>query len=342
MKKVLITGNLGYIGIILTEELLKENYDVVGIDTNYYNDELLFDIEFSKEFKQVKKDIRKINLNDLKGIDTVIHLAALSNDPLGMIDPQLTEIINHQTTIQLAQLAKRAQVSQFIFSSSCSVYGQSGATPLTETSKTAPISAYAISKVKSELDLSQIADEDFSPVCLRNATAYGISPSMRFDLVVNNLIGWAYSTKKIKILSDGKGWRPIVHIRDIANAFIAVLKAPTDIIHNEIFNVGINSENYQVKDIAQNIKDVMTNCTIQIVGQDNPDQRSYIVNFDKIQKLKHFKPQWNLQKGIQEIYNRFDSLKLTYDIFQKRNFTRLKQITYLLENHLIDHELYWT
>ena len=342
MEKILVTGNQGYIGTILTEELLKNDYEVIGIDTNFYYDSKFNDFNLSGEIKQIKKDIRNIIIDDLKGIDAIIHLAALSNDPLGELDTKLTDIINFQSSIKLAKLAKKAKISRYLFSSSCSIYGGAKNEKLTENSPLNPLSSYAVSKVNVENGLSKLADRKFSPVYLRNATAFGISPNMRFDLVVNNLMGWGYTTKEIKILSDGKAWRPNVHIRDIANAFIAVLKAPRDEIHNEVFNVGQNSENFQVKDIAQEINKVMKDCEIKILGKDNPDQRNYNVNFDKIKdRLKYFRPKWTLNKGIIELFKVFKKVNLTYDTFQSKTFTRLKQLKYLLENKLIDKNLFW-
>ena len=321
--KILITGNLGYIGNILTEELLKEDYKIIGFDTLFYGDKNLYEFKFSREFQQIKKDIRDIELKEIKGVDSIIHLAALSNDPLGEINPNLTNDINFLSSLRLAKLAKKANVSRFLFSSSCSIYGETKEEMLNESATMKPLSAYAHSKVNLERELSKLADNTFSPVYLRNGTVYGISPNMRFDLVVNNLMGWAYTTKIIKILSDGRAWRPIVHIRDIANAFIAALKAPIDVIHNEAFNVGINSENFQVKEMAHEINKLMNDCEVKIMGKDNPDQRNYIVNFDKInQKLKHYKPKWNLKKGIKELYDLFEEINLDFDTFQYRNYTR--------------------
>lgn len=340
--KILITGNLGYIGNILTEELLKEDYKIIGFDTLFYGDKNLYEFKFSREFQQIKKDIRDIELKEIKGVDSIIHLAALSNDPLGEINPNLTNDINFLSSLRLARLAKKANVSRFLFSSSCSIYGETKEEMLNESATMKPLSAYAHSKVNLERELSKLADNTFSPVYLRNGTIYGISPNMRFDLVVNNLMGWAYTTKIIKILSDGRAWRPIVHIRDIANAFIAALKAPIDVIHNEAFNVGINSENFQVKEMAHEINKLMNDCEVKIMGKDNPDQRNYIVNFDKInQKLKHYKPKWNLKKGIKELYNLFEEINLDFDTFQYRNYTRIKQLKYLIENKLIDDNLHW-
>ncbi len=342
MEKILITGNLGYIGTILSEELLKQGFNIVGIDTHFYRSKKLQEFEFCKEFLQVYKDIREIRIEDLKDVDSIIHLAALSNDPLGKLNPDLTNDINFKASLELAKLAKQAGVKRFLFSSSCSIYGETNNEQLNENDSMNPLTAYAKSKVKLEHGLSKLADDRFSPCYLRNGTAYGISPNMRFDLVINNLIGWAYTTKEIKILSDGKAWRPIVHIKDISNAFIAVLKAPIEIIHNEAFNVGMNSENYQVKTMATEIQNLMNDCEIKILGKNNPDSRNYIVNFDKIKKdIKHFKPKWNLKKGIKELYELFNEIDLSFKEFEDKNFTRIKQLNYLIENKLINDNLYW-
>ncbi|MFX1311066.1 MAG: NAD-dependent epimerase/dehydratase family protein [Promethearchaeota archaeon] len=342
MGKILITGNLGYIGTVMTEVFLKEGYDIVGLDTNFYRDKKLISFEFSKEFIQLFKDIREIKLEDLKGIDTIVHLAALSNDPIGELNPELTNEINYLGSLRLAKLAKKSGVSRFLFSSSCSIYGQTKNEKLDENSPMNPLSAYARSKVDLENALLRLSDNSFSPIYLRNGTTYGVSPNMRFDLVVNNLTGWGFSTKIVRILSDGRAWRPIVHIEDISNAFLAVLRAERDIIHNEAFNVGINSENYQVKDIAEEIHKQMKNCEVKILGKDNPDQRNYIVNFDKInKKLKLFKPKWTLERGIRELIETFENINLDYETFQSKNFTRLKQIKFLLQNKLINKDLYW-
>ncbi|MFX1310999.1 MAG: NAD-dependent epimerase/dehydratase family protein [Promethearchaeota archaeon] len=342
MERVLITGNLGYIGTIMTQDLLEEDYNVIGLDTNFYRDYNLIKHNFSKEYKQLFKDLREVTLEDFKGIDVVIHLAALSNDPLGKLNPKLTNEINFLSSLKMAKFAKKSGVSRFLFSSSCSIYGQTKDAQLTEDAPMNPLSAYAHSKVNLERELRKLAGVSFSPIYLRNGTAYGISPNMRFDLVVNNLAGWGFTTKEIKILSDGRAWRPIVHIKDISKAFIAALKAPKDVIHNEAFNVGINSENYQVKTIAKEIQNQMRDCEIKILGENNPDQRNYNVNFDKINtRLKSFKPQWTLEKGIKELINTFKEIDLDYEIFQNKNFTRLNQLKFLLKNNLIDDNLYW-
>lgn len=342
MEKILVTGNLGYIGMVLTQELLNENYEVIGLDTHFYRSSKFIDSKLNSEITQIFKDIRNIELNDLKGVDHLIHLAALSNDPLGELNPILTDQINYDASLRLAILAKKANISRFLFSSSCSIYGASENRALKETDVMNPLTAYARSKVKLENQLSTLADDSFSPTYLRNGTAYGISPNFRFDLVINNLMGWGYTTKEIKILSDGRSWRPIVHVRDISNAFIAALKAPIENVHNEAFNVGINSENYQVRTMANEINKIMTDCDVKILGEHNPDQRNYNVNFDKIKKkLKYFNPSWSLQKGIKEIYDAFQRVNLTFEMFQDKNYTRIKQLRYLLSSNQITEDLYW-
>jgi nucleoside-diphosphate-sugar epimerase len=342
MENILITGNLGYIGCILTEKLIKENYKITGIDTKFYSEDFFYDFKFSGEVQQIQKDIRNIDFDDLEGIDAIIHLAALSNDPLGKLNPKLTHKINYESSLRLAKLAKKKGIKRFVFSSSCSIYGDTGKAMLDEDSAMNPLTPYAKSKVDLENALKNLENKNFSPTFMRNGTAYGISPSMRFDLVVNNLMGWAYTTSEIKILSDGKAWRPIVHVKDIANAFLAVLKASKEKIHNQAFNVGINSENYQIKDIAKKIHQQMEKCKIRILGEDNPDQRTYIVNFDKIQEtLDHFNPEFNLEKGIKEIKETFENVNLNEELFKDKRFTRLEQLKYLINEDLIDHELFW-
>ena len=342
MESIIVTGNLGYIGIILTQDLLNEGYKVIGMDTDYYRDKKLIQFNIPKDILQLKKDIRHATIEDFHNVDAVIHLAALSNDPLGKINPELTNDINYLSSLRLAEMAKKANVSRFLFSSSCSIYGHTENKKLNENSPMKPLSAYAHSKVNLENALSKLADDKFSPVYLRNGTAYGISPNMRFDLVVNNLTGWGYTTKEIKILSDGRAWRPIVHIKDISNAFTAALKAPKEIIHNEAFNVGVNSENYQVKSMADEIHNQMKDCEVKILGENNPDQRDYNVNFDKIkEKLNDFKPQWTLKKGVKELIEIFEEINFDYEMFQNKNYTRLNQLKYLLENDKLDENLYW-
>lgn len=339
---ILVTGNNGYIGTILCKKLLEKGYKVIGLDNNYFEGCDLY--EFSLPIKkQIIKDLRDVDIDDLKGIDAVIHLGGLSNDPLGKINPELTYEINYKATMKLAKLAKKNGIERFLFSSSCSIYGVAyGNVALTEEAPPNPITAYAISKVKSEQGLSSLADKFFSPVFLRNGTAYGVSPKIRLDLVVNNLVCWAYTTGKINIMSDGSPWRPIIHVEDISIAFIAALEAPRDIVHNEVFNVGQNTENYRIRDIAEIVKKIVPNSEVKYTSGHGSDSRTYKVNFDKIkEKLKGFNPKWNLEKGAIELYEAFKKHNLTYEEFQSHRYIRLDHILYLIDNNKLDNNLSW-
>ena len=262
---------------------------------------------------------------------------------MGELKAELTDEINHKASVNLARLAKEAKVKRFIFSSSCSIYGMSGEEYIDENGKLGPITEYAKSKVRSEKEICGLADDSFSPVFLRNATVYGISPMMRLDLVVNNLSAWAHTTGKIKIMSDGTPWRPLIHIQDICKAFIATLKAPKELIHNQIFNVGKNDDNYQIKDIADTIKELMPKCSIEYTGEHGADSRTYRVDFSKIKRVlgKYFEPDWNLRKGIEDILNAYKETNLTKDNFLGNKFIRLKRINYLIDNRYIDNKFYW-
>jgi len=340
--RILLTGNNGYIGTILTEILLKKGYQVVGLDTNYYQGCQFCDSGF--KIKEIKKDIRKIEKNDLKDIDAIFHLAALSNDPLGVFAPEVTDEINFKATVRLAKLAKEAGIKRFVFASSCSMYGIAGDEAVTEDSPLSPVTAYAVSKVNSERALSEMADDNFSPVFLRPGTAYGISPMLRCDLVVNNLTAWAYTTGKIKIMSDGTPWRPVIHVEDFGRGFIAALEAPTGLVHNQAFNLGQNKENYQIKDIANAVKEVIPGCEIEYTHEHGSDSRTYKVSFDKINnKLKDFfHPEWILKKGIIQLYNAFKSYGLTYEEFMEEKYIRLNQVNKLVKEKKLNKELFWT
>jgi nucleoside-diphosphate-sugar epimerase len=340
----MISGNQGYIGKVMTKLMLKKGFEIVGLDTDYYYD---CDIEYTEKenthkIKQITKDVRDVNEKDFEGIDVVCHLAALSNDPLGELEPILTRNINHTASVNIAKLAKKMGVKRFLFSSSCSMYGISGEKHLTEESKLNPLTAYAKSKVDTERDISALADEEFSPVFLRNATAYGFSPRFRFDLVLNNLAGYAFTTGKITIKSDGTPWRPLVHIEDISRAFVAAIEAPVEVIHNQAFNVGQNKENYQIKNIANAVKNVIPGCEIEYTNEHGSDSRTYNVNFDKIHsKLPSFEPQWNITKGVIELYEAFKKCNLSYDEFMSRKYTRLKHLNYLIKSKKLNEGLYW-
>ncbi len=340
--KVVITGHKGFIGPLLVKLLLEQGHEVVGIDTNYFDESCEF-FSFNQEIEEVSKDIRDVTQEDLKGADAVCHLAALSNDPLGQCNPELTFELNYRASVQLAETAKKAGVGKFIYSSSCSMYGIAGEEALTEEAEFNPVTAYAKSKVLTEQNILPLADENFSVTTLRNSTAYGVSPKLRVDLVVNSLVGWASTTGEIKILSDGTPRRPLVHAEDIARAFIAVLEAPVGVVNRQAFNVGINSENYQIKEVAEMIQKKIPHCEIIITGEHGSDSRTYTVNFDKIYKLlPSFKPQWTVPKGIEQLLEYYEKYSLSQERFEGRYFIRLKQMQYLIDSEKINSaNLHW-
>jgi len=342
--RILVTGNLGYIGSVMTPMLAEAGYEVWGLDTGYFQDCVLPGQTISRRHlsKQIVKDVRAVNEHDLTKVDAIIHLAALSNDPLGELNPNLTEEINYLASVRLASMAKTAGISRFLFSSSCSLYGQGSGTGLTEESPFNPLTAYARSKVLTETSLSKLADKDFSPVYLRNATVYGLSPRIRLDLVVNNLTGWGFTTGQVRLLSDGTAWRPNVHIEDVCGAFLAALRAPRDIIHNQAFNVGVERDNFRIRDIADTVAKVVPDCKVSFAEGANPDSRSYNVSFKKINRLlPEFTPIWSLEKAVEALYRAFQRSSLSYADFEGRSYTRLKQLKYLMSSGLIDPNLYW-
>ena len=342
MQKIIVTGHTGFIGSLMVPLLLEKGYEVVGIDTKYFGQ----DCEFYppvKGFTEIIKDTRKLTEKDIEGAYAICHLAALSNDPLGDLDEQLTYDINHLASVEIAKMAKKVGVEKFIYSSSCSLYGiADGDVALDETADFNPVTAYAKSKVYSERDIVPMATDDFSVTFMRNSTAYGISPKLRIDLVVNNLVGWAVTTGQIKIMSDGTPWRPLVHAEDIARAFIAVIEAPKKVVNRQSYNVGLSSENFQIKDIAKMVGDVVPGCSVVITGEHGSDSRSYKVNFDKIARdLPNFKPKWTLKKGIEEVYEAYKKYGMDEDKFTGRYFIRLKQLQYHINNRHIDNKLFW-
>jgi nucleoside-diphosphate-sugar epimerase len=342
MRKIIVTGHNGFIGNLLVNLLIEKGYEVIGIDTNYYGKDCAF-YSFQPNIKEINKDIREIILSDIEGAFAICHLAALSNDPMGELNPGLTYEINHHASVKIAKIAKKTGVEKFIYSSSCSLYGMAGGeSALTEDAEFGPITAYAKSKVYSERDILPLGDKDFSVTFLRNATAYGASPKLRLDLVVNNLVGWAITTKQIRIMSDGSPWRPIVHAEDIARAFIAVIEAPKEVVNWQSYNVGLNSENYQVKDIADMVQKVIPACDVVFIGEHGSDSRTYKVNFDKIaNQLPNFKPTWNLKKGIEQLYESYQRLGMTNEKFNGRYFIRLKQLQYLMSENKLNNDLFW-
>jgi nucleoside-diphosphate-sugar epimerase len=339
--KVLVTGTEGYIGSLLSPMLMKSGHEVLAVDTGFYKVGWLYN-GANLTAKTLNKDIRHITAEDLDGIDAVIHMAELSNDPTGQLSPTITYEINHQGSVYLANLAKSAGVKRFIYTSSCSVYGVAESDYVTEESSVNPQTAYAECKTLVERDVRSIADDAFSPTFLRNATAFGASPRMRFDLVLNNLSGLAWTTKEIKMLSDGTPWRPLVHVLDICKAILCTLEAPRDIIHNQIFNVGDTHHNYQVKEIAAIVANIFPECALSF-GTPGEDNRSYRVSFDKINKyLPGFKCEWNARSGVEQLYDLFKQIKLTDEVFLSRGFTRLKQLEYLIETGQIDSGFFWS
>jgi nucleoside-diphosphate-sugar epimerase len=338
--KVLVTGTSGYIGSLLGPYLMERGHEVVGVDTGFYQEGWLYNAV--KQFPTwIMKDIRQITEEDLEGFDAVVHMAELSNDPLGQLNPEITYVINHQGSVALANMAKKAGVKRFVYTSSCSVYGIGSDDYRTEESDPAPITAYAKSKIMVERDVSCLANGEFSPTFLRNATAYGASPRMRFDIVLNNLSGLAWTTKEIKMTSDGQPWRPLVHVLDICQAIACSLEAPVEAVHNQILNVGDTEENYRVREIAEIVSNTFPGCQLTL-GRSDGDDRSYRVSFDKIKaKLPGFNPKWNAQKGAEQLHELFERIDMTDERFQFRAFTRIKQLQYLIQSNQLDKELFW-
>lgn len=340
--RILVTGDRGYIGTVLVPMLLQAGHDVVGLDSDLFRDCTFGDENSIAKYEMITKDIRDVDAGDLEGVDVVMHLAGLSNDPLGDYRPQLTGDINYLASVRLAELAKKAGVSRYIFSSSCSNYGAAGQDFIDESSALNPVTPYGESKVKVERAVTKLADDNFSPTYLRNATAYGVSPRLRFDLVLNNLTAWAFTTGQVYIKSDGTPWRPIVHIEDISRAFIAVLNAPREKIHNEVFNVGRTDENFQIREIASIVEAIVPGCKVEYAPDGEPDKRSYRVNCDKIrQVLPEFVPQWTTRKGVEELYNAYKKIGLTLEEFEGKRYKRIAHVKELIEAGHLSDDLRW-
>lgn len=339
--RILVTGHNGYIGTVLTPLLIAEGHTVVGLDNDLYERCTFGD--GVPQAPAIKKDIREVEPADLEGFEAIIHLAALSNDPLGNLNPDLTYAINHRASVKLAETAKRVGVSRFIFASSCSTYGAAaGDEMLTEAATFNPVTPYGHSKVLVEQDVAKLADDNFSPTFMRNATAYGVSPRHRFDIVLNNLVAWAFTTGLVYLKSDGSPWRPIVHIEDISRAAIAALHAPREVVHNQAFNVGLNEENYRIKELAEIVKETVPNCRVEFAPDVEPDKRTYRVDFSKIKRmLPEFKPQWNARRGAQELYEAYQKLGVKLEEFEGPKYKRIDHIKQLLSSGQLDESLRW-
>ncbi len=339
--KVLVTGHRGYIGSVLVPLLLERDHEVTGLDSDLFR-ACTFDGELAV-IPELIGDVRDIEAENVKGFDAIIHLAGLSNDPLGDYNPSLTEDINHQGSVRIARLAKEAGVSRFLFASSCSNYGGGGQDFLDENARFNPITPYGVSKVEVERDVGPMADDDFSPTFLRASTAYGMSPRIRFDLVVNNLTAWAFSTGEVHLKSDGSPWRPLVHVEDICRAYISILEADRELIHGKAFNIGTTTENYQIREVAEIVHDVVPNCEIGFAEGAEPDLRCYRVDCNLLALTVHgFKPQWTVRRGVAQLLEAYQRVGLTLDDFEGPRFKRIGHVKQLLDDGRLDNTLRWT
>lgn len=338
--RVLLTGHKGYIGSVLVPLLLERDHDVFGLDSDLYRS-----CDFGESAANIPEsrcDIRDVSSEMLEGFEAVIHLAGLSNDPLGDYDPGLTLDINEDASVRLATLSKAAGVSRFIFASSCSNYGASGDDFLSESAEFNPVTPYGKSKVEVERSVAPLADDQFSPVFLRASTAYGLSPRIRFDLVLNNLTAWAYTTGEVFLKSDGCPWRPIVHVEDIARAYVAALEAPREKVHNQAFNVGLTSENYQIREIAELVRDIVPGSKIAFAADAGPDMRNYRVDCNRIcRELHAFKPQWTARRGIEQLYTAFCDSGLKLNDFEGERYKRILHIKSLVASGMLTPDLRW-
>lgn len=337
-KRVLLTGHSGYIGAILAPMLQAAGHEVHGFDS-----EIFERCSFGGDpapIPETRKDIRDVEASDVEGFDAVMHLAGLSNDPLGEFDPELTLAINHRASVRLAMLSKEAGVRRFIFASSCSNYGAGGDEFLDEDGALRPVTAYGKSKVLTEQDVSKLADDNFTPVYLRNATAYGVSARLRFDVVLNNLVAWAFTTGKVYLKSDGTPWRPLVHIEDISRAFLAVLTAPQEAVHNHPFNVGVPGENFRIREIAQIVKETVPGCDLDFASDAGPDTRNYRVDFGRLPAaVPGFSPKWTVKKGAKELYDQYRKVGLTLEEFEGQRFKRINHLKYLIDQGILGTDL---
>ncbi|ORB63375.1 NAD-dependent epimerase/dehydratase family protein [Mycolicibacterium tusciae] len=338
--RVLMTGHRGYLGAEMVPVLRQLGHDVVGLDTDYYAGRDF--LRSPDPVPMLAMDIRDVSARELRGFDAVVHLAALSNDPVSALNPQLTYDINLHASVSLAEAAKAAGVTRFVFSSSCSLYGRGGDKALSELAPLNPVTPYGESKIQVERALSALADDTFSPTYLRNATAYGLSRRLREDVVVNNLVGHAMTSGRVLLLSDGQSWRPLVHVLDIAHAFAQTLAAPRESVHDEAFNVGRSTENYRIADVAKLVAELVPDCVVTCGEHAAPDIRNYLVDFTKIEtQLPGYRPTWTVPAGITQLRDAFSAGNMTAELFDGPDYVRLRTLQQLIEKGLLDDELRW-
>ena len=338
--KVLITGSRGYIGTVMAPMMVAAGHQVVGVDADLYRRSTFG--TWTEAIRTIPKDVRALEARDLEGFEAIVHLAALSNDPLGDLNPQLTFDINHLASVRLAALAKEVGVGRFVLASSCSNYGAAGDAPMNEESELNPVTPYGESKVLAERDIKKLADESFTPTFLRCATAYGVSPRLRFDIVLNNLVAWAFTSGKVLLKSDGTPWRPIAHIEDISRAFLAVLAAPREVVRAQAFNVGRNDQNYRIREIAEIVKETVPGCEIAFADGAGPDKRNYRADFSKVARvLPSFQPQWDARKGARQLYEAYKAIGLRLEDFEGPRYRRIDQLKRLLADGTLGPDLRW-